>query len=192
MVEMKETAAILSGLTPRTLVVLDEIGRGTSTFDGIAIAWAVAEHLHDCEPAPGARVKTLFATHFHELTQLTASHTRARNYSVAVREWRDEVLFLRKVIPGPASRSYGIAVARLAGVPSSVVERAREILAGLESGKAPAEDGPMQREAKGQLELFSEPARLLCQELAATNADAMTPIEALTRLHELMERARRL
>ena len=193
MVEMKETAAILANLTPRTLVVLDEIGRGTSTYDGIAIAWAVAEYLHELEPAPGARVKTLFATHFHELTALATTCARVRNYSVAVREWRDQVLFLRKVVPGPASRSYGIAVARLAGVPAEVVERARGLLHQLEAGKGPAEIAGCEepRPVAGQLDLFGDASAALRRELAALDVDAMTPLEALTRLHALVERARR-
>jgi DNA mismatch repair protein MutS len=193
MVEMKETAAILANLTPRTLVVLDEIGRGTSTYDGIAIAWAVAEYLHELEPAPGARVKTLFATHFHELTALATICARVRNYSVAVREWRDQVLFLRKVVPGPASRSYGIAVARLAGVPAGVVERARGLLHQLEAGKGPAEIAGCEapRATTGQLDLFGDANAALRRELATLDVDAMTPLDALTRLHALVERARR-
>jgi DNA mismatch repair protein MutS len=113
MVEMKETANILTQLTPRSLAVLDEIGRGTSTFDGISIAWAVAEHLHDA----AARPLVLFATHYHELTDLARSKPRVHNCSVAVREWKGEVVFLRRIVTGPASQSYGIQVARLAGVP---------------------------------------------------------------------------
>ncbi len=190
MVEMKETSAILANLTPRTLVVLDEIGRGTSTYDGIAIAWAVAEYLHEVEPAPGARVKTLFATHFHELTALAGAMPRVKNYSVSVREWKDDVLFLRKVVPGPASRSYGIAVARLAGVPDEVVARARELLQRLEEGKGP-EAVPDRSGATAQLDLFNDPAASLQRELASLDVDAMTPLEALTRLNELRERARR-
>ena len=195
MVEMKETAAILAGVTPRTLVVLDEIGRGTSTYDGIAIAWAVAEFLHELEPAPGARVKTLFATHFHELTALADVHKRVRNYSVAVREWRDDVMFLRRVVPGPASRSFGVAVARLAGVPEPVVKRARDLLGILEKGGSP---GGGQREAVGateggrdQLELFASAAGGdFRSELAGIDVDRLTPLEALQKLHDLARRAR--
>ncbi|TMB47717.1 MAG: DNA mismatch repair protein MutS, partial [Deltaproteobacteria bacterium] len=133
MVEMRETANILGGLTSRSLVVLDEIGRGTSTFDGISIAWAVAEHLHDAPERP----RTLFATHYHELTALAAEKPRVRNLSVAVAEWKGEIVFLRQIVPGPASRSYGVEVARLAGVPEPVVARARTLLAGLETGQGP-------------------------------------------------------
>jgi len=192
MVEMKETATILANLSARTLVVLDEIGRGTSTYDGIAIAWAVAEYLHEVQPAPGSRVKTLFATHFHELTALADAMARVRNYSVSVREWKDDVLFLRRVVPGPASRSYGIAVARLAGVPDEVVARARELLRNLETG-----EGPEVRPARGggepspQLDLFCRSAEDVIEELAGLDLDSMTPLDALTRLHELRERARR-
>jgi DNA mismatch repair protein MutS len=132
MVEMNETANILNNATTRSLVVLDEIGRGTSTYDGISIAWAVAEHLHGAG-AKGPR--TLFATHYHELTQLAQSLPRLRNWSVAVKEWKDEIVFVRRVVPGAADRSYGIQVARLAGMPPAVVARSREILSGLETGQ---------------------------------------------------------
>ena len=131
MVEMNETANILNNATIKSLVVLDEIGRGTSTYDGISIAWAVAEHLHGKE---NAGPRTLFATHYHELTQLASSLSRLRNWSVAVKEWQDEIVFIRRVVPGAADRSYGIQVARLAGMPPGVVSRAREILSGLETG----------------------------------------------------------
>jgi len=131
MVEMSETANILNNATARSLIVLDEIGRGTSTYDGISIAWAVAEHLHGKAPA-GPR--TLFATHYHELTRLADTLPRLRNWTVAVREWQDEIVFVRRVVPGAADRSYGIQVARLAGMPPSVVARAREILGGMEQG----------------------------------------------------------
>ncbi len=131
MVEMSETANILNNATGRSLIVLDEIGRGTSTYDGISIAWAVAEHLHG-KGAAGPR--TLFATHYHELTRLAGSLPRLRNWTVAVREWEDQIVFVRRVVPGAADRSYGIQVARLAGMPAEVVERAREILGGMEQG----------------------------------------------------------
>jgi len=127
MVEMSETANILNNATARSLVILDEIGRGTSTFDGLAIAWSVAEHLHD-----GIAARTLFATHFHEMTKLAGALARVANFNVAVREWNDQVIFLRKIVPGAADRSYGIQVARLAGLPDQVVKRARRLLANLE------------------------------------------------------------
>jgi DNA mismatch repair protein MutS len=130
MVEMNETANILNNATRRSLIILDEIGRGTSTYDGLSIAWAVVEHLHR-DPARGPR--TLFATHYQELTQLEKHLPRLRNFSVAVKEWNDDIVFVRRVIPGPADRSYGIQVARLAGLPLSVIDRAKTILAKLES-----------------------------------------------------------
>jgi DNA mismatch repair protein MutS len=131
MVEMNETANILNHCTASSLIVLDEIGRGTSTYDGLSIAWSVIEHLHGKEDRGP---KTLFATHYHELTKLSDSLGRLRNYSVAVKEWNDEIIFVRQVTPGASERSFGIQVARLAGLPDSVVGRAKEILAGLETG----------------------------------------------------------
>jgi len=127
MVEMNETALILNHATARSLVILDEIGRGTATFDGLSIAWAVAEHLHD-----ETRCRTLFATHYHELTDLHATRSGVANFNVAVREWNEEIIFLRKILPGAADKSYGIQVARLAGLPKSVLERAKSILSHLE------------------------------------------------------------
>ena len=130
MVEMNETANILNNATSRSLIILDEIGRGTSTYDGLSIAWAVVEHLHrDAEGGP----RTLFATHYQELTQLEKHLPRLRNFSVAVKEWNDDIVFVRRVIPGAADRSYGIQVARLAGLPLSVIDRAKTILGKLES-----------------------------------------------------------
>ncbi|MBI3886475.1 MAG: DNA mismatch repair protein MutS, partial [Opitutae bacterium] len=130
MVEMNETANILNTTTDRSLIILDEIGRGTSTYDGLSIAWAVVEHLHrSAERGP----RTLFATHYQELTQLEKHLPRLKNYSVAVKEWNDDIVFVRRVVPGPADRSYGIQVARLAGLPLSVIDRAKTILAQLES-----------------------------------------------------------
>ncbi len=185
MVEMRETANILAGLTPRSLVVLDEIGRGTSTFDGISIAWAVAEHLHDAPERP----RTLFATHYHELTALTAEKPRVRNLSVAVAEWKGEIVFLRQIVPGPAPRSYGVEVARLAGVPESVVTRARALLAQLETGKGPVGRGPEAPAA--QMSLFARGDEQLRRELAALDPERLTPLEALAVLARLAEAARR-
>jgi DNA mismatch repair protein MutS len=136
MVEMNETANILHNATPKSLVVLDEIGRGTSTFDGLSIAWAVAEYLHQLG------VKTLFATHYHELTELAATLPRVKNYNVAVREWHDQVIFLHKILPGATDKSYGIQVARLAGLPKEVIARAKEVLANLEEAELSAEGKP--------------------------------------------------
>jgi DNA mismatch repair protein MutS len=136
MVEMNETANILNNATHRSLIILDEIGRGTSTYDGLSIAWAVVEHLHS-DPTRGPR--TLFATHYQELTQLSKHLMRLKNFSVAVKEWNDEIVFVRRVVPGAADRSYGIQVARLAGLPLSVIERAKTILAKLESDDSDVE-----------------------------------------------------
>jgi DNA mismatch repair protein MutS len=133
MVEMNETANILNNATDRSLIILDEIGRGTSTYDGLSIAWAVVEHLHGSKDA-GPR--TLFATHYQELTQLDKHLPRLRNFSVTVKEWNDEIVFVRRVVPGAADRSYGIQVARLAGLPLTVIDRAKTILAKLESDDA--------------------------------------------------------
>lgn len=137
MVEMNETANIIHNATRDSVVILDEIGRGTSTFDGLSIAWSVAEHLHD---AVGCR--TLFATHYHELTDLERTRDGVTNLNVAVREWNDEVIFLRKILPGRADQSYGIQVARLAGLPDSLITRAKEILANLEKSELNAEGKP--------------------------------------------------
>jgi DNA mismatch repair protein MutS len=186
MVEMRETAHILANLTPRSLVILDEIGRGTSTFDGISIAWAVAEHLHDAAERP----RTLFATHYHELTALAATRPRVRNLSVAVAEWKGDVVFLRQIVAGPASRSYGVEVARLAGVPAAVVERARTLLAGLEAGQGPAARGAPAADTR-QLSLFASPEDALRRELAGLDPDRLTPLEALAALARLVEAARR-
>jgi len=189
MVEMKETADILSHLTPRSLVILDEIGRGTSTFDGISIAWAVAEHLH----ASPRRPLVLFATHYHELTDLPRAQPRIENFSVAVREWKGDVVFLRRIVPGPASQSYGIQVARLAGVPQPVIERAKQILRNLEQGELNEAGQPRLAHSGGvasaQLSLFGERDRLR-DEIAAIDVNALTPIDALTRLHALVQKAR--
>ena len=184
MVEMRETAAILAGLTPRSLVILDEIGRGTSTFDGISIAWAVAEHLHDVPEPP----RTLFATHYHELTALAAERPRVRNVSVGVAEWKGEIVFLRQIVPGPSPRSYGVDVARLAGVPAPVVARARALLASLEEGQGPGARAAEPEPA--QLPLFSRDGTLR-RELAALEPDRLTPLDALAILSRLVEVARR-
>ena len=132
MVEMQETANILNNATARSLIVLDEIGRGTSTFDGISIAWAVAEYLHN---DPRVKAKTLFATHYHELTDLALTMPGVKNYNVLVRESGDRIAFLRRIVPGAADKSYGIQVARLAGLPPEVIQRAHEILNNLEAGE---------------------------------------------------------
>lgn len=190
MVEMKETAHILAHLTPRSLVVLDEIGRGTSTFDGISIAWAVAEYLHESKLRP----LVLFATHYHELTDLARVLPRIANYSVAVREWKGEVVFLRRIVPGPASKSYGIEVARLAGVPEPVIRRAREILHNLEQGELDAAGQPRlarsEPETTAQMALFEEPSARLAADLASLAVEELKPVEALVKLDEFVRRAR--
>lgn len=137
LVEMNETANILNNATGKSLVILDEIGRGTSTFDGLSIAWAVAEHLHNTVGA-----KTLFATHYHELTEMAATLPRVKNYNVAVREWHDQVIFLHKILPGGTDKSYGIQVGRLAGLPKPVIQRAKEVLANLEEAEISADGKP--------------------------------------------------
>ena len=194
MVEMTETASILHNATRRSFVILDEIGRGTSTFDGLSIAWAVAERLHD---RTGCR--TLFATHYHELQDLARERPRVRNLTVAVREVGDRVVFLRKLVPGGASRSYGIEVAKLAGLPAEVLVRAREILRNLESlevdeaGHAALARGSRRRErpAADQLGLFApQDPRLerIRADLRELTLDRLTPLEALNLLAELKSR----
>jgi DNA mismatch repair protein MutS len=181
LVEMVETATILNNVTPRSLVLLDEVGRGTSTFDGLAIAWAVVERLHDA--APGAKI--LFATHFHELTQLADRLAGVRNFHVAVREWNDEIIFLHKVRAGSTDRSYGIQVARLAGLPAPVIARAKALLAELEAAghrRADAEDAQ-------QLGLFVPPADPIAAALARLDLAHLTPIEALNLLAKWQARA---
>ncbi len=198
MVEMTETANILHNATERSLVVLDEIGRGTSTFDGLSIAWAVAERIHEM----GTR--TLFATHYHELTDLARTLKGVANFNVAVKEWEGEVIFLRRLVEGGASRSYGIQVARLAGLPDGVLARAREILANLEAGELDETGQPRlalserirPEKPSRQLDLFRAGAELqraaLVRDVAGLDVDTLTPVEALVRLHELCKRARSL
>ncbi len=197
MVEMNETAAILNNATAKSLIVLDEIGRGTSTFDGVSIAWAVCEHLHD---RIGAR--TLFATHYHELTELAAVKRGIRNLHVAVREWDDSIVFLHKILEGATDKSYGIHVARLAGIPKEVVERSKVILAQLESLALNEEDRPKIAAAKrkqgdlAQLSLFAPKAPPAAKDplrdaLEKLEIDHLTPLQALAKLAELKERARK-
>jgi DNA mismatch repair protein MutS len=143
MVEMNETSNIVNNATERSLVILDEIGRGTSTFDGLSIAWSVAEFLHD-----KIKARTLFATHYHELTKLAEDRPGVCNFNVAVREWNEQIIFLRKIIPGGADKSYGIHVARLAGLPKEILERAKDILAHLEdSSRTTAEPKPREKKS---------------------------------------------
>jgi DNA mismatch repair protein MutS len=191
MVEMSETANILNNATPRSLVILDEVGRGTSTFDGISLAWAITEHIHD---AIGCR--TLFATHYHELVELEKTKRRLRNANVAVKETEGEILFLYRIMPGGADQSYGIHVARLAGVPAPVLDRAREILKFLEKQHGPdpgLPEGPIRRKVKTgralQNSLFSALPDPLLTELRQLKMDAMTPVQALDLLQRLRELA---
>jgi DNA mismatch repair protein MutS len=191
MVEMQETANILHAATSRSLVVLDEIGRGTSTFDGLSIAWAVAEHL---ATSTKARPKTLFATHYHELTDLADALPGVVNAHVSAREYKDEIIFLRKIVPGRSDRSYGIQVARLAGLPAAVIARAKEILTGLErdeltrGGRPSLSDAP-RHDASPQLGLFAAPSSREDGEIARRLRDLdvhdTTPLQALSLLAEL-------
>jgi DNA mismatch repair protein MutS len=189
MVEMQETAHILHQATPRSLVILDEIGRGTSTFDGLSIARAVAEYLHDWQ---GVGMKTVFATHYHELTDLAGTRPRVKNMNVAVKEWGEQVIFLHRLLEGGTNRSYGIHVARLAGLPEWVVERAREILQELERGNTDAEGLPrLARSVRGpksesyQLGLFHARDRQLSQRLEELDLERLTPLQALNELAKL-------
>ncbi len=195
MVEMRETSRILSGVTDRTLVVLDEVGRGTSTYDGLSIAWAVAEHLHDAPERP----KVLFATHFHELTDIVTTSPDARNFHVAVREWQGDIIFLRRIDEGSASKSYGIQVARLAGLPPAVIDRARDILKNLESAEYNEYGLPTLAGAHGaqgadaaQMELFARRERgeedAILEEIRRADPERLSPLDALMRLAAWKER----
>jgi len=193
MVEMQETANILHAATSRSLVILDEIGRGTATFDGLSLAWAVAEHLAS---SGRARPKTIFATHYHELTDLADALPSVANFHVVVREWQDDIVFLRKVVPGRSDRSYGIQVARLAGLPPPVVARAREILNGLERdelsrGGRPSLSGEAATRQQ-QLGLFQSPRPdddAVYRRLREVDIDQITPLQALTLLADLKREA---
>jgi len=193
MVEMNETANILRHMTPKSLVILDEIGRGTSTYDGLSIAWAVAEALHDRE---GRGVRTLFATHYHELTELVTTKQRIKNFNIAVREWNDKIVFLRKLVTGGTSRSYGIQVAQIAGIPNDVVTRAMEILSNLEgtetdeAGRPRLAHNSVSEEGRGdmvQLDLFGSMDWKLREWVTGLDIDSMTPVEALVELNKLKE-----
>ncbi len=198
MVEMLETANILHNSTDRSLIILDEVGRGTSTFDGLSIAWAVAEYLHE---RPGIRPRTLFATHYHELTELAGTMPRIKNYHVAVREWKEDIVFLRKILPGPSDRSYGIHVAKLAGLPKEVITRAREILLNLEKLEF-SESGPprfaymgRRERDRDQILLFSEDRmaeelKEAAGEILSLDLSSLTPLEALNLLAGLQKKLR--
>jgi DNA mismatch repair protein MutS len=189
MVEMTETAVILNTATPRSFIVLDEIGRGTATFDGLALAWAVVEYIHE-----RTRAKTLFATHYHELTELAEQLDGVRNLKVSVKEAGDHIIFLRKVEPGRADRSYGIEVARLAGLPHAVIERAREVLKLHERTEhvvseelSKSED----RAAPVQIQLFEPVGYGIAERIRGLNLDELRPIEALQLLAELQKELKR-
>ncbi|HYU52072.1 MAG TPA: hypothetical protein VEK37_03975, partial [Gemmatimonadaceae bacterium] len=190
MMEMSETSAILHTATRRSLVLLDEIGRGTSTYDGISIAWSVSEHLHDV-----VGCKTIFATHYHELTQLADNLVAVRNYNVQVREVGDQVLFLHRLQPGGADRSYGIEVGRLAGLPPAVLRRATELLRLLEAEQIVPRSGrastirPSARD--DQLGLFGARSHPVVQHLRNVEPNTMTPIQALEMLAQLVEEVKR-
>ena len=192
LVEMQETANILNNASPDSLVIMDEIGRGTSTFDGLSIAWAVAEFLHDIN---GSGVKTLFATHYHELTELSKEKERVKNFNITVKEWNDEIIFLRKLVEGGTNRSYGIQVARLAGIPATVIQRATRILADIEN-KTPTLPGAQNQGRPGQrgqplqvqLELFKGHDNIVIKEVQALDIAHMTPLEALNFLHSLQDK----
>jgi DNA mismatch repair protein MutS len=178
--------------TEKSLVILDEIGRGTSTFDGLSIAWAVAE---DLVLKNDKGVKTIFATHYHELTELAATHERVKNYNIAVREWNDTIIFLHKLMPGGTNRSYGIQVAALAGVPARVVARAKELLHNIEQGEFNRQGEPRiatsgsrkKSNHPNQLRLFSAEEHPVATKLAEINPDSLSPREALDLIYQLKE-----
>jgi len=204
MVEMNEVANILNNATARSLVILDEVGRGTSTFDGLSIAWAVTEYLHN---KTGCQPLTLFATHYHELTELAGKLPRVHNCSVAVKEENGQVVFLRRIVPGGTDRSYGIEVARLAGLPYKVIQTARRILAQLESSEHIRMElnDVDSRETRGRTTTSSQAARLrlaqvplfsisnepepLLEQLAQLDAESITPREAINLLFDLRDKA---
>jgi DNA mismatch repair protein MutS len=187
MVEMNEAASILNNISERSLVLLDEIGRGTSTYDGISIAWAISEYLHE-HPS---RAKTLFATHYHELNEMTETFDRIKNYNVSVKELKDTVLFLRKLVPGGSHHSFGIHVAKMAGMPQAVLDRANKILKRLEKSHSSEElTEEMKSIAKDEIQLsfFKLDDPLLEQikeEILDIDIDTLTPVEALMKLNEI-------
>ena len=188
MVEMHETANILNNATDRSLIILDEVGRGTATFDGLSLAWAIIEYLHDNSARSGI---TLFATHYHEVTDLAKTRPRVANFSVAVKEWNDQIIFLRKVVAGAADKSYGIQVAKLAGIPKAIIDRAREILDTLERKERDLveETRPRAPKATRQLGLFGGDPREqeVIAALRGMEVEALTPIQALNALAKLKE-----
>jgi len=188
MVEMVEAANIINNATHRSLIVLDEVGRGTSTFDGISIAWAIAEYIHNRIDA-----RTLFATHYHELTELSEHFPKIQNYNIAVKEWQDQIIFLRRILPGGTDKSYGVHVARLAGLPGSIIERAKILLSNLEEhvlsiSSHGDQEGPKPKLA--QLSLFRSAAESrILEELRNIEPEALTPLEAMSTIADLKRRA---
>jgi DNA mismatch repair protein MutS len=197
MVEMNETANILNNSTARSLIILDEIGRGTSTFDGISIAWSIVEYLHGNKGEGGP--KTLFATHYHELTDLALVLTGVKNFNVQVKEWNDEIIFLRKIIPGGADKSYGIQVARLAGLPESVLKRAREVLFNLEKSEFDEVGLPKISHSEEisatpstqQLILFGDSAHPAIKQLEKIEPNDLSPRQAMDALYDLKQLLRK-
>jgi len=187
MVEMNETANILHNISERSLVLLDEIGRGTSTYDGISIAWAISEYLHEHPAKP----KTLFATHYHELNDMAETFERIKNFTVSIKELKDTIIFLRKLVPGGSEHSFGIHVAKLAGMPTSVIHRANKMLKKLEQSHSSDEIKDKLKNAIDedvQLSFFKLDDPLLediKEEILAVNIDTLTPIEALMKLNEI-------
>ncbi|MBU1055339.1 MAG: DNA mismatch repair protein MutS [Proteobacteria bacterium] len=192
MVEMQETANILNNSSARSLIIMDEIGRGTSTFDGISIAWAVAEYLHDLNDKG---VKTLFATHYHELIDLALTKKRVKNFNILVKEWNDEIVFLRKLVDGGTNRSYGIQVARLAGIPEKIIARAKKILYKIEDEHAISGTPLFAQSESGlkhgqiQLDMFPKPENFIVERLKNVDITKMTPLDALNFINELQEKA---
>ena len=191
MVEMQETANILNNAGEHSLIIMDEIGRGTSTYDGLSIAWAVVEYLHDLHETG---VKTLFATHYHELTDLAQQKLRVKNYNIAVKEWNDEIIFLRKLVEGATNRSYGIQVARLAGIPGEVINRSKKILYRIENKEQDLTDALSNKETgkngPQQMALFGKKDHFFVEKLSKLDISKITPLEALNYLNELRDKAK--
>jgi DNA mismatch repair protein MutS len=188
MVEMIEVANIIHNATSKSLILLDEVGRGTSTFDGISIAWAVAEYILN-----DINARTLFATHYNELTELSLTHDGIRNYNVSVKEWGDEIIFLRKIEKGPADKSYGIQVARLAGLPEGIINRAKEVLANLEKEELnetgrPRFAGRKMKKSLIQLDLFSSITGSVIAEIINLDLKQLKPEDALNKLIEIKKK----
>ncbi|MBG40152.1 MAG: hypothetical protein CMP74_02895 [Flavobacteriales bacterium] len=182
MVEMNETASILNNLTKRSLILLDEIGRGTSTFDGVSLAWAIAEYLHEC----GLNPKTLFATHYHELNKMSEQFKRIKNFNVSVKEINNEIVFLRKLLSGGVEHSFGIHVARMAGMPKSILTRAKEILTTLESSRTSTKITAKKDQYQLSFIQLDDPIiDEIKVELSNIDINNLTPVEALMKLNDI-------